>query len=222
MGIENITGYSQISNEELDVKILRFRESHGSYTGRSLVTGHLRSLGLRIQQWRIRDALARIEPADSRIRWACLIRRRKYTVPSPNSHWHLDGHHSLITWGFVIHGGIDGFSRLIVYLKCATNNRKETVLQLFQEANRKFGVPSRIRTDKGGENVLIWQEMEHLRGPNRGSYLAGTSTRNQRIERLWRDVWMYVCYQFYYTFQAMEVEGELCLIKASYSAYRQD
>ena len=29
-----------------------------------------------------------------------------------NSLWHLDGHHSLIRWKILIHGCIDGFSRI--------------------------------------------------------------------------------------------------------------
>ena len=28
----------------------------------------------------------------------------------------VDGHHKLIRWRFITHGGIDGFSRLVVYL----------------------------------------------------------------------------------------------------------
>lgn len=31
----------------------------------------------------------------------------------------------------VIHGGIDGFTRIPVFLKCSTNNRAETVLDAF-------------------------------------------------------------------------------------------
>ena len=61
---------------------------------------------------------------------------------------------------------------------------------------------------KGGENVLVWEAMEELRGEPRGSYITGSSARNQRIERPWRDVWAYVCHQFYYTFQALEEEGQ--------------
>ena len=44
-------------------------------------------------------------------------------------------------------------------------------------------------------------------GKGLGRYIAASSTPNQRIERLWRDVWNCVCSQFYHSFQAMEAEG---------------
>ena len=71
--IQDVTGYSQMSDEELDSTIRHFRQMHGAFMGRSMVTGHLKSLGLRIQQRRITKALVRIDPSNSRIRWACLI-----------------------------------------------------------------------------------------------------------------------------------------------------
>lgn len=48
---------------------------------------------------------------------------------------HLDGNHKLIQpYHFVIHGGIDSFSRLVVFLKVSINNRASTVLECFREA----------------------------------------------------------------------------------------
>ena len=123
--------------------------------------------------------------------------------------WHIDGHHNLITWGFVIHGCIDGFSRLICVLRCSTNNRKETVGSLFLESVQKYSLPSRVRTDYGGENVRVWEHMHDARGSGRGSVLVGSSTHNQRIERLWRDVFWCFGSVFYYTFQSMQESGRL-------------
>ena len=42
---------------------------------------------------------------------------RCYHVCMPNSLWHIDGHHKLIRWRIIVHGGIDGYSRLPMYLQ---------------------------------------------------------------------------------------------------------
>ena len=73
-----------------------------------------------------------------------------------------DGHHKLICWRFVTHGGIDGYSRIIVYLKCSTNNWAATVLECFQEAIHCFGLPSCVRADQGSENDLIGVHKQDL------------------------------------------------------------
>ena len=159
-GIQEITGYSSITDEELDTIVQAFSEQHGSHVGCSIVNGHLRSLGLRLQRQRVRESIARVDPTNAHLRWAITVSRRAYSVPRPNSLWHIDGHHSLINWSFVIHGGIDGYSRLIVYLKCSTNNRSETVEQRFISAVDQYQWPSRVRSDHGGENSRVWQLME--------------------------------------------------------------
>ena len=49
--------------------------------------------------------------------------------------WHIDSNHKLIEpYQIVIHGGIDGYTRLVVYLKASTNNKANTVLCLFHKA----------------------------------------------------------------------------------------
>ena len=115
----------------------------------------------------------------------------------------------IFSWRFVIHGGIDGYSRRIIYLHCSNNNRAGTVLQLFLASVREFGLPTRIRADKGGENAEVARLMlQHpLRGP--GSFIAGRSVHNQCIERLWRDVFTLCTVLYYNLFYTMEEEGLL-------------
>ena len=114
-------------------------------------------------------------------------------------------------WRLVIHGGIDGYTRIPVYLKCNENNRAETVLDCFLGGVREYGVPSRVRSDKGGENtaVSLFMLQHPLRGPHRGSMITGRSVHNQRIERLWRDLFEGVMYIYYHLFYHLEDNGML-------------
>ena len=64
-----------------------------------------------------------------------------------------DGHHKLVRWNLITHAGIDGYSRMIVFLHCSNNNKASTVYDHFLNAARQYGLPSRVRTDQGRENV---------------------------------------------------------------------
>lgn len=79
----------------------------------------------------------------------------------------------LIRWGIVLHGFIDGHSRLITGLRASNNNLGDTVLDLFECAISVYGVPSRLRGDHGVENICTAQRIEELRGMRRGSYIWG-------------------------------------------------
>ena len=106
----------------------------------------------------------------------------------------------------VIHSGIDGFTRIPVFLHCSTNNKAATVLELFLNAVENYGLPSRVTSDKGKENVdVAWYMLNHaLRGPGRGSMICGRSVHNQRVEMLWRDVFGGVVKLYYDIFYQLE------------------
>ena len=112
----------------------------------------------------------------------------------------------MFRWKLVIHGGIDGFSRAITHLQCHSNNRADTAFAEFIGAVERFGLPSRVRTDQGVENVDIARYMltHPERGVNRGSHITGRSVHNQRIERLWRDVYYACTFKYYWLFRYME------------------
>lgn len=94
----------------------------------------------------------------------------------------------------MIHGGVDGYSRLITYLQCSNNNRSVTALAAFVGACEEFGVWSHATSDKSEENVDIWQYMTATRGGHRGSQTAGPSVHNTKMESLCKDVYTAVNY----------------------------
>jgi hypothetical protein len=64
------------------------------------------------------------------------------------------------------------------------------VKDLFTGAIIEYGVPMRVRCDKGGENVDVASIMLAIRGIDSDSVITGRSVHNQRIERLWRDLFL--------------------------------
>ena len=122
-----------------------------------MLTGHLilRSRNIVVPHRKLRSIVREVDSAGVAARRTNSIRRGSHYSPAPNYVWHMDGFHKLIRWKFVIHGAVDGYIRLITFMKCSTNNKSETVFHNFTEAVQKYGMPLRVRTDHGGENQRV-------------------------------------------------------------------
>jgi len=179
--------FVDISYEDL-YTVITGMLSQTPYAGESYVNGGLKARGIFVQRYRIREILSHIDPVGKALRRRAAIQRRQYNVRFPNHLWHIDGNHKLENWRFVIHGCADGYRRAIVYLKSATNNLASTVLQYFIEGTHDFGLLLRVRGDHAVENVDVARFMVENRGDNRGSFIAGRSVHNVKIERLWREM----------------------------------
>ena len=94
-GLSVTAVYSNITNWELDSLITQITENFPN-CGYRMVEGHLLCQGHRITQVRIRESMHRVDPEGVAIRWASAVQRRKYSVCSPLSLWHIDGNHKLI------------------------------------------------------------------------------------------------------------------------------
>ncbi|KAF6716990.1 hypothetical protein FQA47_002723 [Oryzias melastigma] len=139
-GLRKSDRYSTVGDEELDTIVLELQRCYPN-AGCRMMMGHLRSRGIQVQRSRLAESLRRVNPEGVLMRRLSIqiARRRQYNVPAPNHLWHIDGNHKLIRWRVVVHGGIDGFSRLIVYLNASTNNKATAVFNGFSSAFSQYG-----------------------------------------------------------------------------------
>lgn len=207
-GVSRRQRYSTLSDAEIDDQVSVIQSMHPN-SGYRMIGGIFRSAGQIVQRRRIREALHRVDPVGSERRLTRALHRRVYNVSSPNALWHIDTNHKLVRWRFVVHGLIDGFSRAVLHLHVAGNNKASTALNYFQQSVERYGLPCRVRSDMGGENTLVAQFMLHhpSRGP--GCMITGRSVHNQRIERLWRDVFTQCTSYYYFLFYTLEDNGLL-------------
>ena len=124
------------------------------------------------------------------------IRSDRFLVPVVKYH----------RWRIVIFGGINSHSRVITYLSCYNNNRAHTELSEFLRGVESFGLPSRVQTDQGGENVEIaWYMFSHTeREDGRGSQLTGKGVLPTITERCM------LCCTFKYYLVILIYGGECC------------
>ena len=104
----------------------------------------------------------------------------------------------------MIFGAIDGFGRLPVSLECIDNNKASTILLCFLKGVNPYGVTTRVRSNRGRENVSVADFIIEPRRAGRGSMFTGKSRHNQRIEQFWRDVFEGVLALYFEIFAFME------------------
>ena len=112
----------------------------------------LRSSELTADKESVRLILKSLYPVgvDRRKRWK--LTRREYHSFGPNHTWLIDGYDKLKPFGIAIHGAIDGYSRIIPWLKLTTLKLFASYyLCCIKELNL---IPGVVRGDHGTENVI--------------------------------------------------------------------
>uniref|UniRef100_A0A8C6Q4W0 Integrase core domain-containing protein n=1 Tax=Nothobranchius furzeri TaxID=105023 RepID=A0A8C6Q4W0_NOTFU len=199
-GISTRTLFSSMTDEELDDKIKTIKV-RGPNAGYRLTKGLLQSEGHHVQRERIKDSMHRVDSVGilSRLTRMGCTGRRTYSVKGPLSLVHIDTDHKLIRYNVVIFGGVDGYSRKIMYLNAATVNKSSTALNLFLESVQQCGWPQRyVRGDEGVENVSTARCMFTGRSTGRGSFVSGKKSNDCG------DIWMAVTQVYYEVLHTLE------------------
>jgi hypothetical protein len=178
---------TDLGGKDLDNKVKEYLADNIN-RGSVVLESFILTEGFHTPQKELRQAMRRVDPQGIQARKLIKTPRcKKYDAHGPNYLWHLDGCHKLIRYSFVVHACIDGFSRKLVYNRCADNNKHHNHLNLMKEAAVKYGFPCHTRMDKGGENVSVAYLCIKIRGRNKKSFMTGSSKGNVKIERYWRD-----------------------------------
>ena len=166
------TQYTQISDDHLRSHVEDWMTEQPDI-GITMLHGGLDSEGIRVQRDRLAKMLVEVRPERNTLHKKIYHRREEYWCAGPNSVWHHDGQHGLVNFGIVIHAFIDGYSRTVTCIRASTNNLAVTMLDVFLTGTAVYGTPSRVRGDRGGENVEVARHMFRVRGQGRGSYMWG-------------------------------------------------
>ena len=89
--------YSTLNDDELDSKVDSILSEFPN-TGYKRMKGFLHSVGIKVQEDRLRECMRRVDPEGVLLRslQSRVIIQRRYCVKGPLSLWHMDGNHKLI------------------------------------------------------------------------------------------------------------------------------
>ena len=97
-----------------------------------MIIGHLlSSTNIRASRNHIRESIVRVDPFCRSKRSCSRLIRHDYVNLGPHHMWHIDGHHKLIRYGLITHGGVDGCSRVITYMRLNNNNTTFTAFDSY-------------------------------------------------------------------------------------------
>lgn len=78
-----------ITDGQLRHLLIEMRRQHPNF-GETMAMGHIRSLGYHVKRAQLRYAIHQTDPIQTALRWkGGLTPRRPYSVPGPNSLWHI-------------------------------------------------------------------------------------------------------------------------------------
>ena len=130
--------------------------------------------GMMVSRVTVSEIMKHLGPIGVNTRRKGTLRRLIYYSQGSTWVWNLDGFGKFKPYGFEIHGCIDGYSRLVLLLSVIRSRKdpKEARNFYFNYLLIAKGVPRKIVTDRGTENVNIVGSQIFLR-QNHSDNLSG-------------------------------------------------
>ena len=109
--------YTEIQDNQLH-DIVSATKRMNPKCGSKMLMRYLNSRGIFFCRHCMREALSQVYPQGVATQWCTATKRPVYNVTRLLRLWHFDGNCKLVKWRFVVHGFVDGFTRIPVYLSC--------------------------------------------------------------------------------------------------------
>ena len=101
LGISDTVGRT-ITDDELHQQVRQIKAQFPTI-GQTMIWGRLRSMGFQVPRAKVRNAIRHTDPLNTAMRWTHVTARRAYSVPGPNSLWHIGKIHVLPEWSVAKH-----------------------------------------------------------------------------------------------------------------------
>ena len=127
---------------ELNLFIVALKVGYGKLMGIRRLTYHIRAHSeIWVTRDDVYDSLQAVDPEGLEERRARRLNRRIFHADGPNQYWSMDGHDKLKPWGFAIHGGIDVYSRYVLWLRMGvSNNDPKYILSYYLDSLRRINI----------------------------------------------------------------------------------
>ena len=89
--------FTTMGDRDLEIIVQRLNRQYPNSGAQEMVSLlRAQTPSIIVQRDRCRRILSAVDPIGTVRRWAQAIRRRQYSIPTPNWYWHLDSNHALI------------------------------------------------------------------------------------------------------------------------------
>ena len=199
----------ELSDEDLDT-LIRGYVAGNPNIGEKRVLGYLKSIERKVTRQRVRDSVLRVDPEGKIQRRTDFARRIRgdFHIDRAGFMVSIDGHEKL-PFRLFVYGAVDVSTRRVLYLRLSDSKKASIILRQYRDLVRDMGdfVPICVRIDRGTEFTKLmryqycrrgfpvveqdmegeppyYQEGHALSMP---AVITGSSTKNCRVERMWRD-----------------------------------